>query len=156
LNRKQIIMLLKEVMTPHVELISADAPLNDAAERMKALDVGVLPVNSEEGIVGIITDRDIVVRALAERRDPTQTSVSQVMTDKALSMRQDTPVKDAVASMEQQQVRRLLVVDDADQLVGLVSLGDLAVRAGEQVGGEVLQKVSDPTQPDRISPERTE
>ena len=145
-------MLLKEIMTPQVETVDSTAPVRDVARRMKELDVGILPVVGTEGVDGVVTDRDIVVRGVAEERDPVTTAVKDVMTDQALSMTDTTPVEDAVTSMEQQQVRRLLVIDAGKRVVGIVSLGDLAVRGGKQIGGEVLQKISDPTQPDRPSP----
>lgn len=145
-------MILKEVMTPHVEMIASERSLTDAADRMKDLDVGVLPVKDADGVAGIVTDRDIVIRGVAEDKNPSSTPISDVMTEKALSFSADTPLKDARSAMEQHQIRRVLVVDENKDVIGIVSLGDLAVRAGEQVGGEVLQKVSDPTQPDRPSP----
>ncbi len=145
-------MLLKEIMTPHVEMIASNISVGDAASRMKELDVGVLPVKDADGIAGVVTDRDIVVRGVAEQKDPGATPISEVMTEKALSFPADTSLADARSAMEQHQIRRVLVVNDAHEVIGIVSLGDVAVRAGEQVGGEVLQKVSDPTQPDRQSP----
>lgn len=145
-------VILKEIMTPQVEMIPANTSLRAAAQRMKSLEVGLLPVAVDDDLAGVVTDRDIVIRGVAEGCDPAQTDVQAVMTDRALSMRQDTPVDKARAAMEQRQVRRLLVVDDQKKVVGIVSLGDLAVRGGKEIGGEVLQKVSDPSQPDRHSP----
>jgi CBS domain-containing protein len=145
-------MILKEIMTPQVEMIPAGTSLRAAAQKMKSLDVGILPVAGDDDVAGVVTDRDIVIRGVADDRDPAQTGVETVMTDKALSMSADTPVDKAKAAMEQRQVRRLLVVDEQKKVIGIVSLGDLAVRGGEEVGGEALQKVSDPTQPDRPSP----
>ena len=144
-------MLLKEIMTPDVEVIDVGTTLKQAAEKMRTLDVGVLPVVSKDDIEGVVTDRDIVIRGVADDLNP-NTSVNAVMTEKALSMPADTSIEDAKASMEQQQIRRLLVVDENKAVIGIVSLGDLAVRADQDTGGEVLQKVSDPTQPDRKSP----
>lgn len=145
-------MLLREVMTPQVETIETEDSVQEAAARMRDLDIGMLPVAGDSGFEGVLTDRDIVVRGMAAQRDPAQTMVSQVMTEQALSMPGDTPVSEAMSSMEQKQIRRLLVVDESEALIGVLSLGDLAVRAGDQMGGRVLEKVSDPTQPDRVPP----
>ena len=145
-------MILKEIMTPSPEAVDANDSLQKTAERMQSLDVGIFPVRDENEIVGVVTDRDMVVRGMADQLDPQTTQVKQIMTDQALSMHLDTDLHEAVTSMEQQQVRRLLVVDDQKNVVGIVSLGDIAVRSSEDLAGEALEKVSDPTQPDRVGP----
>jgi len=143
-------MLLKEVMTTNVATIAPEATIQQAAKQMKDLDVGVLPLPSTNGDRGVVTDRDIVVRGLAEGKG-LDTPVSEVMTETALCMDENTPIEDAKDAMELHQVRRLLVLNSADDLVGIVSLGDLAVHCDADTGGEVLQKVSYPTRPDRAS-----
>lgn len=145
-------MQIKEIMTPHVETVDAETSIGAAAKRMRDLDVGVLPVSSASGIVGVITDRDIVIRGVAEQADPTATPVSQLMTDEVLCLSQDDTVSDAKIAMEHRQIHRLLVTDEAEKVVGILSLGDLAVRGGKELAGDALQKVSDPTQPDRQPP----
>ena len=136
-------MLLKEMMTTGVETMAPNASLSDAARRMKEKDIGLLAIAEDDNVFGVLTDRDIVIRGLAEDMDPTATDVTEVMSEQALSMSQSTPVEEAVNAMEAQQVRRILVADEAHQLVGVISLGDLATRGGQQMAGEVVQKVAD-------------
>jgi len=145
-------MLLKEIMTPKVEAIRANTLIVDVAKRMRELDVGAFPVVASDGVHGIVTDRDITIRGVAAGMDPTKAPVSDVMTAQVLAMSAETPVSEAAQAMQQQQIRRLLVTDEQNNVIGIVSLGDLAVRGGEKLGGEALQKISDPTQPDRPSP----
>ena len=138
-------MLVKDVMTPRVECIRPTESIAHAADRMKKLDVGSLPVcGDDEKLVGMITDRDITTRATARSGDPGATRVADVMTPSVIYAFQDQSVQEAGRLMEHNQVRRLVVLDRDKRLVGIVSLGDLALRAGdEQLGGEVLEQVSE-------------
>ena len=143
-------MQLKEVMTRNVEVIGPEATLADAASRMDALDVGPLPVCENDRLVGMITDRDITVRATAMGEDPKTTRVRDAMTRDVLCCHEDDDVREATRLMERNQVRRLPVLNREDRLVGIVSLADLAVWTGdEQLSGEVLERVSEPAEPDR-------
>lgn len=136
-------MLLKELMTNGVATIDPTASLNEAARRMKEADIGLLAIADDSNVVGVVTDRDIVIHGLAEHKDPATTQVAQVMSEQALSMSETTPVEEAVHAMEAQQVRRILVVNDDHQLSGVISIGDLAKHAGTHMAGEVVQKVAD-------------
>jgi len=139
-------MLVKEIMTPNVEVISPGDTLEHAAGRMANLDVGPLPVCEGKRVVGMITDRDITVRATAAGCDPRTTLVSDAMSHDIISCYEDQDVREAAKLMKEQQIRRLLVLNRANELVGIVSLGDLATEAGDQgQPGEVLKKVSEPT-----------
>ena len=143
-------MQLKEVMTRNVEVIGPEATLKDAASRMDALDIGPLPVCENDRLVGMITDRDITVRSTAMGEDPKRTHVRDAMSKDVLYCHEDDDVRDATRLMERKQVRRLPVLNREDRLVGIVSLGDLAVRTrDEQLSGEVLEQVSEPAQPNR-------
>jgi CBS domain-containing protein len=143
-------MLLKEIMTPNVEAVSLDTSLVEAARRMARLNVGFLPVLGDADIAGVITDRDIVVRAIAEGDDPSQTPVESVMTATAESLPDDTPVEKAAQLMESRQIRRLLVTGSHGRTVGVVSLGDLAVKTKcDPLSGDVLEEVSRPAEPTR-------
>ena len=143
-------MQLKDVMTRDVVVIGPDATLEDAAGRMDALDVGPLPVCENNRLVGMITDRDITVRSTAMGEDPKKAHVRDAMTRDVLCCHEDDDVREATRLMESKQVRRIPVLNREEQLVGIVSLGDLAVWASdEQVSGEVLEKVSEPSEPDR-------
>ena len=113
---------------------------------MEVLDVGPLPVCEGNRVVGMITDRDITVRATAAGCDPKTTLVHDAMSQDITCCYEDQDVQDAARLMKEKQIRRLLVMNRADDLVGIVSLGDLATEAGGQgQPGEVLKKVSEPT-----------
>jgi len=138
-------MQVFEAMTPDVVSVLPDTKLVDAALAMRNLDVGPLPVVDEGRLVGVITDRDITVRATAEGRDPRITEVGEVMTPEIVACREDDDVRIAARMMQDAQLRRLLVVDDRGLLVGIVSLGDLVLQTGDdQLAGETLEKVSEP------------
>ena len=115
-------MQLKAIMTPHVEVIAPEATIREAAEKMSHLDIGPLPVCEGERLVGMVTDRDITVRAVAEGRDPATTLVREVMTPDLIYGFEDQDVQDAAHLMEQYQIRRLPVLNRSQQLVGIVAL----------------------------------
>jgi CBS domain-containing protein len=136
-------MRVKEVMTPVVEVIDADSTLQEAAAKMKARDIGPLPVCRGDQVVGMLTDRDITVRATAEGDDPTTIRVKDIMTEEVIACYEDQLVSEAALVMEEHQVRRLVVLHRDQRLVGIVSLGDLAVQTGdEQLAGNTLEAVS--------------
>ncbi len=141
-------MLVRNVMTRGVECIRPTASLQEAARRMRDLDVGPLPVcGDNDRLVGMVTDRDITVRATAEGRDPKTARVQDVMTPDVTYCFEDQDVTEATRLMEDNQIRRLVVLDRDKRLVGILSLGDLAVRTGEeQLSGEALEQVSEPAQ----------
>jgi CBS domain-containing protein len=145
-------MQLKEIMTPQVEVIHPEAPIQEAAAIMKALDVGSVPVYDGLKLQGMVTDRDITIRATAEGRDPRQTRVREVMTSEVLYCFEDQRVEEAALLMEEKQIRRLPILNRTNELVGIVALGDLAVEMedGRRVG-QVLEGISEPAQPDRRS-----
>lgn len=143
-------MQLKDIMTQHVEVISPEATLQEAAEKMQQFDIGPLPVYDGKQLVGMLTDRDIIVRAVAKGYDPKTTPVREAMTPDIAYSFEDQDVQEAARIMEECQIRRLPILDRAKRLVGIVSLGDLAVRTGEQQQvGEILEQVSEPAQPQR-------
>jgi CBS domain-containing protein len=143
-------MQLKDVMTRDVEVIHPDATLQEAARKMKALDVGPLPVCDGERVVGMLTDRDITVRATAEGRDPTTTKVREAMTPEVVYLLEDQDVEEAARLMQERQLRRLLVMGHDKHVAGIVALGDLAVETGdERRVGQVLEAVSEPSEPER-------
>jgi CBS domain-containing protein len=141
---------IKDVMTPQAEVISPDATTEDAASIMKTLDVGVLPVCDEEGLVGILTDRDLVVRVMAASRDPKTMLVGEAMTPSVVYCFEDDEVEHAATIMAGQQIRRLPVLDKNRKLVGIVSMGDIAVDTQDhQLTGKLLENVSQPSLPKR-------
>lgn len=125
-------MEVREVMTAEVVSIPPELTLQDAASIMKTLDVGSLPVSDGERLIGVISDRDITVRAIAEGRDPRTTDVGDVMTAEVVCCQEDDEVQRAAGLMQREQLQRLLVVDAGGRLVGIVSLGDLVGEARER------------------------
>jgi CBS domain-containing protein len=141
-------MQLNEIMTPNPECVPPDATLQQASERMRSLDVGVLPICDHDRLVGMLTDRDIVVRAVATGKDPKNTAVRDAMTPEVVYCFDDQDVAEAANLMRERQIRRLLVLNRDKRLVGVVSLGDLAVDTDDRAGvGAVLQDVSEPSVP---------
>lgn len=143
-------MQLRQVMTRDVEVVRPDVPIRDAARRMREIDVGPIPVCDGERLVGLLTDRDITIRAVAQGCDPNTTCVRDVMTPDVTCCFEDQDVEQAAALMEQRQIRRLPVLDRNKHLVGIVSLGDLATCVPDrELIGETLSEVSSPAQPKR-------
>ena len=139
-------MRVKEIMSTDVDTVAPESTLRDAAERMNALDVGVLPVCANDRLVGVVTDRDITVRATAEGLDPFATQVVDIMSkDDLITCFEDQDVEEAARIMSDKQVRRLPVLSHDRRLVGIVSLGDLALDTADPRGsGETLKEISRP------------
>lgn len=132
-------------MSGPVETISPTATLVECARKMKERDIGFIPVCDHDRIVGVVTDRDLVIRAIAESTDPATTPVTEVMSAPALWCYEDEDIERVVRVMEVRQVRRILVLNRRRRLSGVASIGDLAVKTGnEELSGEVLEKVSEP------------
>ena len=139
-------MKIKDVMTRAVETVRPDQTLQEAATKMKSLDVGPMPVTEGDRLVGMITDRDIVVRGVAEGRDSRTAKVRDAMTSNVVCCKEDDDVKDAARQMKDRQIRRLVVVDAQQRVAGIVSLGDIAVdTSDEKMSGRVLEEVSKPS-----------
>jgi CBS domain-containing protein len=143
-------MTLKDVMTPDVEVIAPEATLQQGAAKMRRLNIGPLPVCDGDQLVGMLTDRDITVRAMAEGCDPTTTTVREAMPPDLAYCFEDQTLEDAVQIMEQYQIRRLPILSRAKRLVGMVSLGDVAVSSGNETRvGETLKPILAPVEPRR-------
>ncbi|MFW5982142.1 MAG: CBS domain-containing protein [Halanaerobiaceae bacterium] len=139
-------MRLRDIMTNSVSSVQADTPIKDAARIMRDLNVGSVPVCEGSKPIGIITDRDIAIRTVAEAGDA-NTPVSQVMTSNLIYGNPDMSDLEAAELMANSQVRRLPVVDQ-DQLVGIVALGDLAVQDEcDMEAGRALTNISIPSKP---------
>jgi CBS domain-containing protein len=139
-------MKVHDVMTPEVVMVGPEASLAEAAQLMKQEDIGPLPVCENERVFGMLTDRDIAVRAVAEGRDPRVTRVRDVMTPDLVCCFESDDVEEAARLMQETQLRRLLVIDDDRRLVGIVSLADIVQQSGDDsLGGETLERVTDPT-----------
>jgi len=139
-------MQVKDVMTRGAQCIGPDATLQEAARKMKDLDVGPLPICDNDHLVGMLTDRDITVRAVAEGRDPRTAKVRDAMSEGVCYCFEDDDVSAAAQVVREKQVRRLVVLTSDKRLAGIVSLGDLAVETGdEHLAGKTLEHVSQPT-----------
>jgi CBS domain-containing protein len=138
-------MKVQQVMTPRVECIDVEATLQEAADKMKAYNIGTLPVLRNGRLVGMVTDRDITVRGTAEALPPRLGHVIDVMTPEILYCRAEQDITEAAELMKDRQVRRLLVLDRSDRLVGIVSLGDLVLEThDEHLVEEMLEAVCQP------------
>ena len=142
---------IAEVMTRDVEVISPNESLQRAAQMMDELNVGALPVVDGKKLVGMITDRDITVRATAAGMEPGTHSVSEVMTAQTRWCTEDQSTDEVMRQMGDVQIRRLPVLNAQRQIIGIVSLGDLATRQSQHTD-EVLRDVSWPSEPDRSQP----
>ncbi len=140
--------LVSELMTRDVEVIAPEDSLQHAAQLMDELNVGALPVCRGKKLVGIITDRDITVRATAVGCVPTETAVSDVMTEAVRWCFERENTASVMQRMAETQIRRIPVLNDAHELVGIVSLGDLAARLDEPTE-RTLRAISLPSAPDR-------
>ena len=142
-------MQIRDIMTRHVETVRPEHVLQEAAGKMKDLNVGSLPVCDNRRLMGMITDRDITIRAVAEGRHPRETRVQEAMTPSVAYCYEDQDVTEAAILMEEHQIRRLPIINRQHELVGIVSLGDLAVDMDSRTAGDVLEQVSEPSKPDR-------
>jgi CBS domain-containing protein len=140
-------MKVHEIMTTRPRCVAPTNTLVEAAGLMRQLDVGALPVCDNEQLAGIVTDRDIVLRAVAEGHDPNTAMVSEVMSGGVEHVFADQEVEEVVRVMEQRQIRRLPVLDRGSRLVGIVSLGDVATSSNPAFGGMALRDVSEPADP---------
>ena len=136
-------MKLREIATKNPEVIHPDQPICEAAMKMKIIDVGMLPVCEGERLVGAVTDRDIAVRAVAQGCNPLSTKVREVMSPEICYCFDDDEVETAARVMEEKQIRRLPILNREKRLVGIVSLGDLALRStDDEMAEQVLEGVS--------------
>jgi CBS domain-containing protein len=134
---------ISEVMTTEVETIRADQTAREAASFMLRADAGSIPVCEGDKVIGMITDRDIAVRGIAEGRGP-DTPVSELMSDGIVCAREDEDIQEVARRMSEEQVRRLPVLDAEDKLCGIVSLGDLTRETRGEAAQTALEGVSAP------------
>jgi CBS domain-containing protein len=143
-------MKLAEIMTRQVEVIQPDDTLQLAAKKMRDRNIGFLPVCDGETLMGVLSDRDITIRALADNMDLNVMLCRDLMTTPTIYCFEDQDVSEAARIMAENQIRRLVVLSREDKrLVGVVSLGDLARNDPGDLSGKVLERVS---QPERSEP----
>jgi CBS domain-containing protein len=136
-------MNISEVMTRDVTTAELDSSLEQVAQMMKDEDAGAIPVLDDNGeLCGIVTDRDIVIRCIAEGKNPAETSVEDVLSEEVRTVAPDDDVREALRIMADHQIRRLPVIEEGE-LVGVVSLGDIAVKEDEKSAGQTLSQVSE-------------
>lgn len=133
---------IKDVMSPNFKWMSPDSPVAQVAETMRDMDVGFMPLAENDKMIGMVTDRDITVRAIAEGKNPADTSVRDIMTPKTYYCYDDQDVEDVCNNMGEIQVRRLPVVNRNKRLVGIVSMGDLAQAASRPNVGQTEQQIT--------------
>ncbi|ENZ82711.1 MULTISPECIES: CBS domain-containing protein [Caulobacter] len=135
-------MKVSDAMTSQVSVARPTDSIRKVAETMAKVDSGVVPVVDDGKVVGLVTDRDIVLRVVAEGRS-FDSAVSEVMSDgEVLSVKEDDVLADATAKMANNQVRRLVVLNDAGNLTGILSLGDVAKDYGAKQVGKTLEEIS--------------
>ena len=138
-------MKVKDIMSTQVESVRPDASIQEAAQKMRSLDVGALPVLDGQDLKGMVTDRDITIRATAEGRDPKTTTVREVLSPELVSISEDQALEDAARLMQEKQVRRLPVLSGDQRLVGIVALADVAAEGGKKEVTRTVQEVSKPS-----------
>jgi len=132
-------MMVRDAMTPRAETVGPEETLQEAARKMRALNVGALPVKDDDHLVGMLTDRDLAIRGVATGRDPVRTPVREAMTPQVVWCFEDQDTLEAARIMEDKAIRRVMVLDRRERLVGVLSVDDLAAAARqERLAGEVL------------------
>ncbi len=139
---KEVKMKVREAMSKKVTWVSPELTLRQAAKKMRDLDVGCLPVGKDDRLVGMITDRDIACRAVAKGWDPEKKTVKEAMSKGIVYCFDDQDMDQAAEIMEHKQLHRLPVLNRQKRMVGILSLGDLALHASSQLSGEVVEAVS--------------
>src|SRR3954467_13697453 len=139
---------VREAMTPDPRSIGASASVVEAARLMREQHIGSLPVTEDERLVGMITDRDITTRGVAESAVPEATSVGDVYSRDLISVEPDKDLDEALKLMARHQVRRLPVVENG-RLVGILAQADIALRENEKMTGELVEAISEPSEGER-------
>ncbi len=136
-------MQIKEIMSSDFKVIKPSTTLKEAAEFMKECDCGYLPIGKDDKITGAVTDRDIIVRGIAAGLNPSNTAVDSVMTQKIQYCYEDDEVEDAAERMKNEQIRRLVVLNEEKRMTGVVTLGDIARSCNDKhLTGEIECQVA--------------
>ncbi len=135
-------MKVRDLMHKGVEIMPPDTPVSKLAKAMLDKDVGAIPVGNNGKLVGMVTDRDITIRAVANGKDVSKLTAQDVMTKGVVCCSDTAKVRDVLHVMEEKQIRRVPVVDEAAQVVGMVSIGDISRAMPEKAAGEVMRAVS--------------
>lgn len=135
---------VRDVMTAGPVCVTPDTPVSVVAEVMDSDNIGSVPVVENDRLTGMITDRDIVIRAIARGKDPRGMPVREIYSRDVVAVTPDDKLKDVVSIMAGQQVRRLPVVDKENHLVGVISQADIALEGNEKTVGELVEEISKP------------
>ena len=135
-------MKVRDLMHKGVEIMPPDTPVTKLAKKMLEKDIGAIPVGSKDQLLGMVTDRDITVRAVANGKDITKLTAQDVMTKDVVCCRDTEKIRDVMHTMETKQIRRMPVIDENSHLVGMVSLGDICQVMPDRRAGEVMKAVS--------------
>ncbi len=135
-------MKVKDVMHKGATCVEPSTPVKEIAKRMRESDVGAIPVKADSQLVGIVTDRDITCRALADSGNPAKMTAKDVMTKDVICCSPDDDIQLAIETMEANQIRRLPVTDSHKTMVGMVSLGDISHKVSKELSGAMLRAVS--------------
>ncbi len=133
---------VRDVMTPNPYTVSESDALREAARIMKEQDTGVVPVVSGKKIIGMVTDRDIVVRCIAEGKNPLDARVSDAMSKSVRKVRDDATIDEVIGMMKSSEIRRVPVVDRNDEIVGIVSMKDVSMEANKGTVGDAVGAIS--------------
>lgn len=134
---------IRELMTVRPRTVKAGESIVEAAKLMRGEDSGIAPIVDGDRLVGVLTDRDIAIRVVAEGRDPRETKVEEIASQNLVTIDPQQGLGEALRLMAQHQVRRLPVVEEDGKLVGIVSQADVARRVDAQAAGEVVQEISE-------------
>ena len=135
-------MKVKDVMHPGVTWMTPNTPISELARKMRDEDIGAIPIGDNDRLVGMVTDRDITCRALADGLDINRATAGDVMSRGIVYCGADADIEDAVRIMEKNQVRRLPVINEKKRMVGMLSLGDISHKVPHMLSGEVVETVS--------------
>ncbi|KAB2846044.1 MAG: CBS domain-containing protein [Hyphomicrobiaceae bacterium] len=135
-------MKVKDAMHKGVEWVQPATTVAALAKKMRDLDIGAIPIGENDRLVGMVTDRDITVRAVADAKDVSKLTARDVMSKGIVYCRDDEEIEDAVRIMEQKKIRRLPVLDENKRMVGMLSLGDVSQSASHEIAGEVISAVA--------------
>jgi len=135
-------MKSRELMHEGIEMMPPETPLAKLAQKMRDMDIGAIPVGTKDSIKGIVTDRDITIRAVANGKDIGKLTAADVMTKGAVCCRDDEKVSDVLDMMEKRKIRRIPVMDEDQRLVGMISLGDISHAVSGRMTAEIMRAVS--------------
>ena len=136
-------MAIRDLMTSNPATLEPSSTVADAAKVMASEDVGPVPIVEGERLVGMVTDRDLVVRVIAEGRDPNSTTLGEIASSDLVTIQPDTELEEATRLMSQHQVRRLPVVEEDGRLIGVVAQADVAQAGDDSQTGQLVQDISE-------------